>query len=67
MAYATIIWKSSKIIVHDIEEKIDFFQTFELDPFALSVKILTNVECFFSGKKNSRRTKMKQRLEQSDD
>ena len=51
MAYATIIWKSSKIIVHDIEEKI------ELDPFALSVKILTNVECFFFRKEELKEDK----------
>ena len=65
MAYATIIWKSSKIIVHDIEEKVISFKwTWSV---CLSVKIVKNVECLFLGKKNSRRTKMKQRLEQSDD
>ena len=65
MVYSTIIWKSSKIIVHDIEEKVISFKwTWSV---CFSVKIVTNVECLFSGKKNSRRTKMKQRLEQSDD
>ena len=65
MAYATIIWKSSKIIVHDIEEKVISFKwTWSV---CFSVKIVTNVECLFSGKKNSRRTKMKQRKKQSED
>ena len=65
MVYSTIIWKSSEIIVNDIEEKVISFKwTWSV---CFSVKIVTNVECLFSGKKNSRRTKMKQRLEQSDD
>ena len=65
MIYSTIICKSSEIIVNDIEEKVISFKwTWSV---CFSVKIVTNVECLFSGKKNSRRTKMKQRLEQSDD
>ena len=49
MVYSTIIWKSSKIIVHDIEEKVISFKwTWTV---CFSVKIVTNAECLFLGKK----------------